>query len=78
MKLHTLKPAEGSTKSVKELPEVKDQDVAVLQPEVTKVLNQDQVIQERLVLKEVKCLYKEEFPSLVLDLLTGLKQSLSI
>ena len=66
MKLHTLKPAEGSTKARKELEEVKVQAMGVPQQEDTKALNLGLDINQRLDSKVVKCHYNEEFQNLVL------------
>ncbi len=61
MNLSNLKPAEGSTKTRKELAVARDLVWVVLLQEVIKVLNQDQVIQRRLVLKVDRCLFNVVF-----------------
>jgi len=69
MSLNNLKPALGSNKnSGKGLEEVKVLVKVELQLEVIKGLNQDQDIQERLVLRADKCLYKEGCQNLVLKI----------
>ena len=70
MNLSNLKPAEGSTKTRKRMPVARDLVWVVLLQEVIKVLNQDQVIQRRLVLKVDRCLFNVVFRSLVLRILT--------
>ena len=55
----------------KELLEEKDREKVELQLEVIKAKNQDQDIQKKLVLREDKCHFKEEFPSMDLQILTG-------
>ncbi len=70
MNLSNLKPAEGSTKLEKELAVAPVLVWVVLLQEVIKELNQDQVIQRRLVLKAVRCLFNVVFRSLVLRILT--------
>ena len=65
MKLHNLKPAEGSTKAKKRVGRGQALDMVVLQQEVTKVPSQDLVINLKLDLRVDKCLYKEEFLSMV-------------
>ncbi len=54
----------------KELAVARDLVWVVLLQEVIKVLNQDQVIQRRLVLKVDRCLFNVVFRSLVLRILT--------
>ena len=75
MKLHTLKPAKGSTKKGKRIARGQGSGVEVPQQEVTKELSQGLVILERLALKVDKCHYKEEFQNSDLDLQTELKQN---
>lgn len=70
MNLSNLKPAEGSTKTRKRIGVAPDLVWVVLLQEVIKVLNQDQVIQRRLVLKADRCLFNVVFRSLVLRILT--------
>ena len=70
MNLSNLKPAEGSTKTRKRIGRGPDLVWVVLLQEVIKVLNQDQVIQRRLVLKVDRCLFNVVFRSLVLRILT--------
>ena len=53
--------------------EVKAQEEVELLPEDTKVLSQDQVIQEKLDLRGGKCHFKEEFLNLDFVLQTELK-----
>ena len=66
MSLNNLKPAEGSVKSKeKELVEDKDLVKVVQLQEVTTEQNLVQVILERLVLKVVKCPYKDVYLNLV-------------
>ena len=72
MKLHTLKPAEGSTKAKKRVGRGQGSGQVVLQQEDTKELNQDLVTNLKLVLKVVKCHCKEECLSLVSRTLTEL------
>ena len=66
MNLSNLKPAEGSTKTRKRIGRGPGSGFG----EVIKVLNQDQVIQRRLVLKVDRCLFNVVFRSLVLRILT--------
>ena len=61
MNLSNLKPAEGSTKTRKRIGRGRDLVWVVLLQEVIKVLNQDQVIQRRLVLKVDRCLFNVVF-----------------
>lgn len=66
MNLSNLKPAEGSTKTRKELDAVQVLAWEVLLPEVIRELNQDLVILRRSVLKVVRCLFNVVFLNSVL------------
>ena len=66
MKLHTLKPADGSTKARKRVGRGQGSGHGGHQQEVIKGLNLDLDINQRLDSKVVKCLYNEEFQNLVL------------
>ena len=70
MNLSNLKPAEGSTKTRKRIGRGPGSGLGGILQEVIKVLNQDQVIQRRLVLKVDRCLFNVVFRSLVLRILT--------
>ena len=74
MKLHTLKPAEGSTKKGKRIARGQGSGGGT-STRGSKEHSQGLAILERLALKVDKCHYKEEFQSLDLDLQTELKQN---
>ena len=71
MSLHNLKPAEGSVKKGKRIARGEGSGKVVPLQEVTKELNLDLVTPKKLVLKVVKCHFKEEFQNLDLKILTG-------
>ena len=68
MKLHELKPAEGSKKLLKELVEVLVQAGEKLLEKVKMDKTLDQVVEQDQDLKEVKCLYTEDFLKEVLQI----------
>lgn len=70
MNLSNLKPAEGSTKTRKRIGRGPGSGLGGTSTRGHKVLNQDQVIQRRLVLKVDRCLFNVVFRSLVLRILT--------
>lgn len=61
MNLNNIKPAAGSTFNSKELVEVKVVEKEVLLRKDIKDRKQELVILRRSVLKEVRCLYKEDY-----------------
>jgi hypothetical protein len=61
MKLHELSPAEGSKKSVKRIGRGTASGQVRLQAKAKKVKNPVQVTADALVLKVVRCHFKEEF-----------------
>ena len=69
MDLSNLTPAKGSVKNKKESLEVKALKKEALRHVDTKEQNLVLVILERLVLKVVKCHFREEFPNLDLPIL---------
>ena len=68
MNLSNLKPAEGSTKTRKELDVVRVLAWEVLLPEVIKELNQDLDTLRKSVLKVVRCLFNVVFLNLALKI----------
>ena len=68
MNLSNLKPAEGSTKTRKELDVVRVLAWEVLLLEVIKELNQDLDTLRKSVLKVVRCLFNVVFLSLALKI----------
>ena len=72
MDLSNLKPAKGSVRTTNDLDEVKD--LVLVEPllEVTKEPNLEVDTQKRLVLKVVKCHFKDESLSLDLRIQTEL------
>ena len=68
MKLHTLKPAEGSSKKGKRIARGQGSGRGGTSTRGHKGAQSRSVILERLALKVDKCHYKEEFQSLVLKI----------